>query len=60
MLEVLIGKYANLDRDDFEKLFNETLRLTERDGYLIAEDGYVAFRSPVLRDYWRNRYFPDS
>jgi uncharacterized protein len=26
------------------------------DGYLIEEDGLYQFRSPLLRDFWFNRF----
>ena len=43
---------------DLRKAFADTLLLLNRDGYVIQQDGNIAFRSPVLRDYWHNRYFP--
>lgn len=31
---------------------SETLRMLERDGYLIRKDGRRVFRSPLLREWW--------
>lgn len=35
-----------------ENMLAFCLKLLERDGYLICEERYYAFRSPLLRDFW--------
>lgn len=56
LFELMLAKNQNEDLEEFRKTFADTLLLLDRDGYLIHQDGVTAFRSPVLRDYWHNRY----
>ena len=44
-------------KDDTEKVASDLaklLKMLENDGYLIENDGKYIFRSPLLRDFWRN------
>jgi AAA+ ATPase superfamily predicted ATPase len=42
------------DADKSEEKLNFCLRLLDRDGYIIFQENFYSFRSPLLRDYWYN------
>lgn len=44
------------DEDDSEEHFSTLIYMLRNDGYLIEEDHLYYFRSPLLRDFWYNRY----
>ena len=64
--EIPIGRskedlLANLSakKSDIEKTETNLARLLyilKNDGYLIENDGKYMFRSPLLRDFWHNRF----
>ena len=35
---------------------SKVLEMLENDGYIIRKDTFRAFRSPLLRDYWFDRF----
>lgn len=39
-----------------EVILNKLLYVLQNDGYLIESDSKYAFRSPLLRDFWYNRF----
>ncbi len=52
---------ANLsvNRNDISKIENTLAKLLEmlqNDGYLVENNGKYIFRSPLLRDFWYNRF----
>jgi len=45
------------DEDQVEIVLSKLLRMLQNDGYLIIkEDEKYVFRSPLLRDFWYNRF----
>lgn len=45
------------DEDKAQTVLSEVLRVLQNDGYLIVnEQNKYLFRSPLLRDFWFNRY----
>lgn len=45
---------SNIDTMDLT--LSKVLEMLENDGYIIKKDTKRAFRSPLLRDYWFNRF----
>ena len=53
--------FANLSlkESDVEKIetnLTQSLSMLKNDGYLVENDGKYIFRSPLLRDFWYNRF----
>jgi len=49
--------YAKIkDEDETEKIVSQLLNMLSNDGYLIENNSKYAFRSPLLRDFWFNRF----
>ena len=46
------------DPTEAERRLHELLDVLRSDGYVIEQDGRIAFRSPMLRDFWRQRVMP--
>jgi hypothetical protein len=44
------------DVDKVEEQLARLLIVLQRDGYLLADRGRYAFRSFLLREYWRRRH----
>ena len=44
------------DIDKTETILAQLLNMLQNDGYLIENDGKYIFRSPLLRDFWHNRF----
>ncbi|MBS7253983.1 ATP-binding protein [Flavobacterium branchiicola] len=44
------------DSDKTETLINKLLYMLKNDGYLVDDEIKYAFRSPLLRDFWFNRF----
>jgi len=44
------------DPDRTEEICSSLLYRLQNDGYLMEEDGLYKFRSPLLRDFWFNRF----
>ena len=34
----------------------QVLRMLLNDGYLLKKEKYYLFRSPLIRDFWNNRF----
>ncbi len=49
-------EHKNLSPDDCNLKAREVLNMLNNDGYLINIDGKWGFRSPLLRDYWKNKF----
>ena len=51
-------RFADLKRlrRDSEQTFMSVLRVLEADGYLRRRDSHLAFRSNLLREWWRKRH----
>jgi len=47
---------ANLSEYNPETVLAKLLDMLKNDGYLVEHDGKCNFRSPLLRDFWSNRY----
>jgi len=44
------------DKEKIEVMLSELLEMLKNDGYLTEHDGKYIFRSPLLRDFWYERY----
>jgi uncharacterized protein len=49
-------KAMGLDINEVEKIAGELIYMLRNDGYLIEENSLYRFRSPLLRDFWFNRF----
>lgn len=45
-----------LSPEKAEEMTSTLLYMLKNDGYLIEETGFYRFRSPLLRDFWYNRF----
>jgi len=54
LLDILISQ--GLVPENAEEILSTLLYMLKNDGYLIDEDGLYRFRSPLLRDFWFNRF----
>lgn len=45
-----------MDADRAEELTAKLLHMLKNDGYLMEEGGSYMFRSPLIRDFWFNRF----
>ncbi len=55
LLQATVQAYPHADPSELKDRVRETLHLLVRDGYLIPAEGRHAFRSFLLREYWRRR-----
>lgn len=44
------------DQQKAEDILSQLIYMLKNDGYLIEEDAKYSFRSPLLRDFWYNRF----
>jgi len=44
------------DQQKAEEILSQLIYMLKNDGYLIEEDAKYSFRSPLLRDFWYNRF----
>lgn len=51
---ILNVKIENSDESD--EVLSKILRILINDGYILEQDRIYGFRSPLLRDFWYNRY----
>ncbi len=42
--------------DSVDLTLSKVLSMLETDGYIIKKEGVRAFRSPILRDYWYDKF----
>lgn len=54
-LENIISKMIQ-DHEEVQKIVSKLLYMLKNDGYLIEENGLHGFRSPLLREFWYNRF----
>ena len=52
LIQERLAREPNADPDDYRRGMRRTVLMLERDGYLMQSGELIAFRSPVLRDYW--------
>lgn len=55
VLNELMRTRQNADADAVDEQLSRLLLMLERDGYLLESAGRYAFRSFLLREYWRRR-----
>jgi hypothetical protein len=55
LLQVLIERQPNADVEKLEKQLAFLLDVLERDGYFLRANSIYAFRSFVLREFWKRR-----
>ena len=56
LLTAMISRRPQADPEAVERDMIFALELLERDGYLHREGNIYAFRSPLLRDFWKRRH----
>jgi hypothetical protein len=56
LFELLVARQPHADPEALDRRLRDILELLERDGYLIRSGNACAFRSFLLRDYWKRRY----
>ena len=56
LLNILMTGKAPSKADETDLLLSNVLQMLENDGYLIRKDALRAFRSPLLRDFWYERF----
>jgi len=44
------------DIEKIETILAKLLAMLQNDGYLVEHNGNYIFRSPLLRDFWYNRF----
>ena len=54
LLANLMTKKSNIEK--IEIILAQSLKMLKNDGYLIENNGKYIFRSPLLRDFWYNRF----
>ena len=54
-LESLIATIA-LPDDDIAERYSTVKQMLESDGYIVQEEGKIYFRSPIIREFWFNKY----
>jgi hypothetical protein len=56
LLHLVLARRPDADPEAVERELRFTLDLLERDGYLQRRKSTYAFRSFLLRDYWKRRF----
>jgi hypothetical protein len=56
LLERLLARSPQADPESVERELDLVLGLLQRDGYLMRDRNTCAFRSFLLRDYWKRRF----
>lgn len=54
LTNMLHQKYEDIDR--VESILATVLHMLNNDGYLTEENSLYLFRSPLIRDFWHNRF----
>jgi len=54
LANLLTKKKSNIEKT--EAILTQALKMLINDGYLVENDGKYIFRSPLLRDFWYNRF----
>ena len=55
LLQMLIARQPNADVEKIEKQLTFLLDMLERDGYFLRTNSIYAFRSFLLREFWKRR-----
>ena len=55
LLEEIIKDFVPENADINEK-YSNIKRMLETDGYIVQDDTGIHFRSPIIQEYWFNRY----
>jgi hypothetical protein len=42
--------------EEVDYILSKVLEMLENDGYILKMDSIRTFRSPLLRDYWFNKF----
>ena len=56
LLQMLLARHPQADPEVVERELGQVLDILERDGYLMRSGSTWAFRSFLLRDYWKQRF----
>ncbi len=54
LLDVVYKKHQDIDKA--ESVLAILIRMLKNDGYLIEKENLYLFRSPLIRDFWYNRF----
>lgn len=56
LLPVYRSLHEDYSTEDADTKLSELLNMLENDGYIMKMDGKRYFRSPLIRDYWKEKY----
>lgn len=56
MLDILMTDQDVSKVEEVDYLLSKVLEMLENDGYILKKDSIRTFRSPLLRDYWFNKF----
>jgi len=56
LLANLSANKSDIDIDKLDTILSKLLNMLKNDGYLAEHNGKYIFRSPLLRDFWYNRF----
>jgi len=56
LLATLSANKTDIDIDKIENTLSQLLNMLQNDGYLMENNRKYIFRSPLLRDFWHNRF----
>lgn len=56
MLDTLMTGQGAAKIEEVDYTLSKVLEMLENDGYILKKDSIRAFRSPLLRDYWFNKF----
>lgn len=56
MLNILMTGQEASKVEDVDYILSRVLEMLENDGYILKMDSIRTFRSPLLRDYWFNKF----
>lgn len=59
LIPIYRSLHKNYSTEDADTKLSELLNMLENDGYIISAEGKRFFRSPLLRDYWKEKYCSD-
>ena len=56
MLNILMTGQDASQVEEVDYILSKVLEMLENDGYILKIDSIRIFRSPLLRDYWFNKF----
>lgn len=56
LIAIYQSRHKATSSEESELRVLQLLDMLDNDGYLIKSEGKYAFRSPLLRDYWKNKF----